>query len=367
MSFIITCVLYFIVHFLIVGTVFGVAGIKWWSFIIFFVLWGLVDTIIKGFSGKRASSSVGKDHSDEEALCPVCMESGGSWVTRCPKCDQFVHRSTCLSKEKFHGGRGGKLCKICSGDKVLYEESTEPQEGNGSGYYTHDDSIEAGPSKKPLCLECGEEFGEGPMTECSCCKHLVHSATCLSEVRVPGARLCITCYEDQALHEEPTGPPTDYSDPGDDPESYIDEAAGGVSAPGCPDCGTALMENAKYCFGCGNSVAPPEPDPEPEPGPEPPERVELTPEQREAQIQMAVVQLTKLGGAAIGQQRSGNAKGYTKIQEQIVDVGNRLKELGGISLVDGAYSRLERESSGSIVREITLSWKGSGGISGWSM
>lgn len=85
------------------------------------------------------------------------------------------------------------------------------------------------------------------------------------------------------------------------------------------------------------------------------------------QIQLAVAQLIKLGGAAVGQERSGNVTGYNKIQEQIIDIGKRLKESGGILMVDAAYSQLEKHASGSIVREITLAWSSHEGIAGWYM
>jgi len=94
---------------------------------------------------------------------------------------------------------------------------------------------------------------------------------------------------------------------------------------------------------------------------------EPSPEQHAAKIQLAVSQLTKLGGASIGQQRSGNDIGYNKIQEQIVEVGNQLKEFGGISMVDSVYSQLEQSAPGSIVQEITLAWNGFGGVDGWYM
>ena len=92
---------------------------------------------------------------------------------------------------------------------------------------------------------------------------------------------------------------------------------------------------------------------------------ELTAEQRNAEIRTAIGQLMKLGGAALSQGQSGNTTGYGKIQEQIVQVGERLEKKGGIPLVDSVYSQLERQASGSMVREITLAWKG--GLSGWTI
>ena len=79
---------------------------------------------------------------------------------------------------------------------------------------------------------------------------------------------------------------------------------------------------------------------------------ELTGEQRKQEIEKSVKQLIKLGGAAVCQYRQGNVTGYQKIQEQIVEVGKRLKELGDISMMDAASERLEGLASTAVVREV---------------
>lgn len=91
----------------------------------------------------------------------------------------------------------------------------------------------------------------------------------------------------------------------------------------------------------------------------------MTEQQRGAEISTAVRQLTKLGGAAALQYALGNQKAYEHIQPQIVKVGERLDRLGGISLVDSVYCRLEEVADRAAVREVTLAWKS--GLSGWTM
>ncbi len=330
MSFVIACVLYLIVHFLIVGTVFRVTGIQWWSFIIFFVLWGFVDTVIKGVSGKRASSSEGGYAKDD---------GSGDYPGEYTRNDSIGTSPG----EKFVGDPQEAIKECTTALEV------NPQDPDA--YYKRGLAKEALGDLDGACDDFEASMDIEEMLD-------------LEET------------ENHKGTTEALPPPTDYSAPGDEPEPERKEAAAE-----CLDCGAALPKGANFCIECGKRVAPhaPEPDlisnetqaaPEPtqtQPDPNPTERVELPPEQRDAKTQLAVAQLIKLGGAAVGQQRSGNARGYEKIKEQIVDVGNGLKESGGILLVDAAYSRLERQASGPIVREITLAWKDFDGIAGWYM
>ncbi len=50
-SFVSACVLTIVIHSLITGEFFTVAGIKWWDFLSLFLFWGLMDTVIKGIKG----------------------------------------------------------------------------------------------------------------------------------------------------------------------------------------------------------------------------------------------------------------------------------------------------------------------------
>jgi len=234
----------------------------------------------------------------------------------------------------------------------------------------HDQNL-APPGREPTCPVCGDQFGENRLNRCPRCRHFVHRATCLSTDIIPGGRLCNTCSQEHAVAEESTGQLIDedrLEEVGTTEESVHTVSGTEESVSECPNCGTMVRNEDQYCSSCGRLLSSWTAQATTTTAELPrPTMTELKPDQRDAKIQLAVRQLTKLGGAAVGQQHSGNVTGYNKIQQQITDVGKQLKELGGIPMVDAAYSQLEKQASGSIVREITLAWMDQGGVDGWYM
>lgn len=83
-----------------------------------------------------------------------------------------------------------------------------------------------------------------------------------------------------------------------------------------------------------------------------------------AEIQTALRQLVKLGGAAARRRGTREAVALGHIEAQIVAVGEGLMGSGGIDLVDSVYRRLEDSADAPTVREVTLAWKS--GLVGWS-
>jgi len=363
------------------------------------------------------------DAGDQEAPpCAVCGELfGESRISQCPWCRQSVHRETCLSYDMVSGGR---LCNTCSQERRDSDESAEPDEGESyfegaappaataSEPGRASDSTTSGPAL--TCPVCGEVFAGGRKSRCAQCRRVVHRAPCLSWVRVSGGRLCKECSPDHddarpAMPEAPSDEPA----PIDGPTPIV-----------CPYCGSMVPSGDRTCWNCDSLLSPvgpsaaaeteptaptatpesthqltgedppraaetpsgdddaglaPETESQDEPAgaggaavspdiPEDPDQdaaAELTEHQRAVEIGVAVGRLAKLGTAAAHQYALGNSTGYDHIQAQIVAVGKRLMDLGGIGLVDAAYHRFERAAGGLDVREVTLAWKG--GLPGWTM
>lgn len=97
------------------------------------------------------------------------------------------------------------------------------------------------------------------------------------------------------------------------------------------------------------------------------EKADPKQQRRPVNVDWEVQQLIKLGDAAVRQMHAGNNIGYQKIQEQIVGIGRRLMEQGGVQAMDAAYSKLESHAPGVVVREVTMAWGGHDGVDGWYM
>ena len=155
--------------------------------------------------------------------------------------------------------------------------------------------------------------------------------------------------------------------------------------PYCPACGHPSETSHTFCYQCGKKLptAPPAaslkpepvaPTPEPEPTPNPPEpeistepepkpepEPSLSPKQREREVAHALMRLAKLGRASVGR----NDRAVEHIDKQILEIGERLMELGGTGLTDRVYDKLEKIESRIVVRAVTLAWRR--GLKGWFM
>ena len=122
------------------------------------------------------------------------------------------------------------------GERDLEEAFPPPADYSDPG----DDPDLEPPEHKPACPVCGGEFAGGRKSRCAQCGRFVHRASCLSRVTVEGGRLCKKCCaEDVGIAQEPVHA----------------EAGTEESATECPDCGTTVRSEDRYCRSCGRSLS----------------------------------------------------------------------------------------------------------------
>lgn len=329
---------------------------------------------------------------EEEPRCPVCGDGfAGGRTSRCAQCGRSVHRASCLSRVTVAGGR---LCKKCCTEEARAVSGPDRAEA---------------PSQESLilCPDCGAEAGNEDRYCRSCGRSLSSSvAPAAAESRSGAPRPAPTSHSEPG-HDLNSAPPVVPRRPsgyaacnGCDRHfnilpaaeaqdvKYVDMLKGMAIPFWCPDCDDLICTEcmareqgveldgpvmlSKTCGKCGGSrellptgeLAKLQEEVEREDS-EADEAAGLTEQQRSIEIGMAVDRLVKLGGAAAHQRALANQKAYEHIGPQIVKIGERLRELGGIPLVDAVYSRFEEAAARSAVREVTMAWRS--GLSGWTM